>query len=142
MDYRMAQEQRETFLADVHVAILSLNQPDRGPLSVPVWYWYKPGGQLWFETEPGSRKGRLLDIGTRVSLCVQDETPPYAYVSVEGPITKIAEDDLEQHQIPMAIRYLGETGGREFIDSLPPTEWKRYILSPDRWLSYDGSKAQ
>ena len=141
MDYRMTQAQKEEFLAGVHVAILSLNQPDRGPLSVPVWYWYEPGGQLCFETEPGSRKGRELGIGTRVSLGVQNETAPYAYVSVEGRITEIAEDDLEQHQIPMAIRYLGETGGREFIDSLPPTEWKRYILSPDRWLSYDGSKA-
>ena len=84
MDYRMTQAQKEEFMARVHVAILSLNQPGRGPLSVPVWYWYEPGGQLWFETEPDSRKGRLLDIGTRVSLCVQNETPPYAYVSVEG----------------------------------------------------------
>ena len=142
MDYRMTQAQKEEFMARVHVAILSLNQPGRGPLSVPVWYWYEPGGQLWFETEPDSRKGRLLDIGTRVSLCVQNETPPYAYVSVEGQIKEIAEDDLEQHQIPMAIRYLGETGGREFIDNLPPTDWKRYIVKPDRWLSYDGSKAQ
>lgn len=141
MDYRMTKDERESFLADLHVAVLSLNQPGRGPLSVPVWYWYEPGGKLWFETEPDSRKGRLLEVGSRVSLCVQNEAPPYAYVSVEGRIIDIAEDDLQQHAIPMAIRYLGEKGGRDFIDSLPVTEWKRYIVSPERWLSHDGAKS-
>ena len=141
MDCRMTQDQREEFLAGLHVAVLSINQPDRGPLSVPVWYWYEPGGELWFETEPNSRKGRLLEIGTRISLCVQDEASPYAYVSVEGEILDIAEDDLEQHQIPMAVRYLGEQGGRDFLASLPPTKWQRYIVNPVRWLSYDGTKA-
>lgn len=141
MDYRMTIEHREAFLAGTHIAVLSLNQPGRGPLSAPVWYWYEPGGELWFETEPESRKGQLLEVGTRVSLCVQDEKPPYAYVSVEGPIKEIAEDDLHQHQIPMAVRYLGEKAGREFIAGLPQSEWRRYIISPERWLTYDGGKA-
>ena len=141
MDCRMTQDQREAFLAGLHVAVLSINQPGRGPLSVPVWYWYEPGGELWFETEPNSRKGRLLEIGTRISLCVQNEASPYAYVSVEGQIIDIAEDDLEQHQNPMAERYLGEKGGRDFLANLPPTEWQRYIVNPVRWLSYDGAKA-
>ena len=114
---------------------------DRAPLSVPVWYWYEPGGELWFETEPQSAKGRLLEIGTRVSLCAQLEAPPYAYVSVEGAVIDITEDDMEQHQIPLATRYLGEQGGRDYLNSLPPTQWKRYVIRPERWLSYDGSKA-
>lgn len=141
MDYRMTREQMEKFLARAHVAVLSLNQSGRGPLCVPVWYWYEPGGELWFETEPDSRKGRLLEVGTRISLCVQDAVPPYAYVSVEGLIIEIAEDDLQQHQIPMAVRYLGEKAGREFIASLPQAEWRRYVIRPERWLSYDGAKA-
>jgi len=141
MDYRMTKEEREKFLSGLHVAILSLNQTDRGPLSMPVWYWYEPGGNLWFETEPLSRKGRLLEVGTRVTLCVQDEAPPYAYVTMEGTVIDILEDDLELHQIPLASRYLGEQGGRDYLDSLPPTEWKRYIVSPGHWLSYDGSKS-
>ena len=66
---------------------------------------------------------------------------PSAYVSVEGAVIDIVEDDLELHQIPLASRYLGEQGGRAYLDSLPPTEWKRYIISPSHWLSYDGSKS-
>lgn len=140
MTVHMNKAEREEFLAGVHVAIVGIPDGERGPLTAPVWYWYEPGGNLWFETQPSSRKGKLLQLGQRISLCVQDEKPPYAYVSVEGPLIEIADDDREQHEIPMAIRYLGEQGGREYIASLPPSEWKRYILKPERWLTLDGSK--
>ncbi len=141
MNSRMSKQQREAFLAETRVAIVALAEPGRGPLAVPVWYWYEPGGDLWFETQPDSRKGRLLNVGTRLSLCVQSEQPPFAYVSVEGPIIEIAEDDRELHEIPMAQRYLGEEQGRAYIDSLPASEWKRYIMRPERWLTMDGSSA-
>ena len=136
----MSASERDAFLGGVHVAVLAIPQSGRGPLATPVWYWYESGGNLWFETQPDSRKGKLLDVGVRVSLCVQEEKPPYAYVSVEGPVIEIAEDDRELHEIPMAIRYMGEQAGRDYIASLPPSEWKRYIVRPERWLSLDGSK--
>ena len=132
----MKQSEREAFLSEARVAILAIPEADRGPLTTPVWYWYEPGAELWFETEPSSRKGKLLSVGTRLSLCVQDDKPPYAYVSIEGPVIEIAEDDRDLHEIPMAIRYLGEKGGRDYIDSLPPSEWKRYIVRPERWRSF------
>ena len=141
MSTRMDISEREAFLAAPRVGVVAIPEQGRGPLAVPVWYWYEPGGDLWFETQPDSRKGRLLQLGTRVSLCVQSEQAPFAYVSVEGPIVDIAEDDRELHEIPMAQRYLGEEGGRKYIDSLPPSEWKRYIMRPERWLSMDGAKA-
>jgi uncharacterized protein len=138
---RMNKAEREQFLAGVHVGVVGIAEPGRGPLTAPVWYWYEPGGDLWFETQPESRKGQLLAVGTRIGLCAQDENPPYAYVSVEGPIIEIAEDDRELHEIPMAIRYLGEQGGREYIDQLSDGgEWKRYIMRPERWLTLDGAK--
>lgn len=140
MTLRMSKEEREAFLAGVHVAVVGISSEGRGPLTVPVWYWYEPGGDIWFETQPESRKGKLLHVGKRISLCVQNESPPYAYVSVEGPVIEIAEDDHELHEIPMAIRYLGEQEGPSFISGLPPSDWKRYIMRPERWLTLDGSK--
>ncbi len=141
MTTRMNKEEREAFLAQPHIGVVAIPEDGRGPLTVPVWYWYEPGGDLWFETEPVSRKGRLLEVGTRISLCAQNEDPPFAYVSVEGPIVEIADDDRELYEIPMATRYLGDPGGREFVENLPPAEWKRYIMRPARWLSMDGSKS-
>jgi nitroimidazol reductase NimA-like FMN-containing flavoprotein (pyridoxamine 5'-phosphate oxidase superfamily) len=85
----MTREEREAFLADVHVGIISILEEGRGPLTVPVWYAYHPGGDLRVVTGKTSRKGSLLQRAGRFSLCAQVETPPYRYVSVEGPIVAI-----------------------------------------------------
>jgi len=140
MTLKMTEPEREAFLAGVHVGVVGISESNRGPLTVPVWYWYEPGGDIWFETQLTSRKGKLLHVGKRISLCVQDEKPPYAYVSVEGPIIEIAEDDRQLHEIPMATRYMGDPAGTDYVESLPPSDWKRYIMRPERWLTLDGSK--
>jgi len=41
----MTKQERETFLADLHVGIISVPEQGRGPLTVPIWYLYEPGGQ-------------------------------------------------------------------------------------------------
>jgi len=42
----MTSEERQAFLAAVHVGIVSASQEGRGPLTVPVWYSYEPGGNV------------------------------------------------------------------------------------------------
>jgi nitroimidazol reductase NimA-like FMN-containing flavoprotein (pyridoxamine 5'-phosphate oxidase superfamily) len=39
----MSREQREAFLADVHVGVLAVAQPDGPPALTPVWYRYREG---------------------------------------------------------------------------------------------------
>lgn len=46
MSLTMTKEEREAFLADVHVAVISVAEHGRGPLVVPMWYSYEPGGQV------------------------------------------------------------------------------------------------
>ena len=46
MSLSMTAAEREAFLADVHVGVLSVEDPGRGPLTVPVWYAYRAGGTL------------------------------------------------------------------------------------------------
>ncbi len=60
MGLAMSVEEREEFLAGVHVAVLAVERSDGPPLAVPVWYDYRPGGQLWILTPEDSVKGRLL----------------------------------------------------------------------------------
>src|ERR687891_2858918 len=86
MSLTMTKEEREAFLADVHVAVISVAEDGHGPLVVPIWYSYEPGGEVRIITGRASRKGKLLERAGRFSLCVQTETLPYKYVSVEGPI--------------------------------------------------------
>jgi len=37
MSLIMTKQERETFLADVHVGIISISEDGRGPLTVPIW---------------------------------------------------------------------------------------------------------
>jgi nitroimidazol reductase NimA-like FMN-containing flavoprotein (pyridoxamine 5'-phosphate oxidase superfamily) len=144
MSTRMSREEREAFLADVHVGVLCLEEGGRGPLGVPIWYAYTPGGELWFVTERGSRKGRLLERAGRVSLCAQTEAPPYKYVSVEGPIVAIEKSDVEKHERPLAHRYLGRKGGDAYIAQTGGADARADSIlvrvRPERWLTVDYSK--
>ena len=39
---------REFFLAEPHIAALSVSAGQgHGPLTVPIWYRYEPGGEAW-----------------------------------------------------------------------------------------------
>jgi nitroimidazol reductase NimA-like FMN-containing flavoprotein (pyridoxamine 5'-phosphate oxidase superfamily) len=84
MPYKMTKEEREAFLADLHVGIIGINNQGRGPLMLPIWYSYTPGGEIKFVTTKDSWKARRLKVEMRFSLCVQNEEPPYQYVSVKG----------------------------------------------------------
>jgi PPOX class probable F420-dependent enzyme len=142
MSLVMSRAEREAFLAETHVGIVSIHEEGRGPLSVPVWYRYEPGGEVRFATGDTSRKARLIKRAGRVSLCVQTETPPYLYVSVEGPTT-IAKVDFERDIREMALRYLGPRMGEAYLAATYPNATSTEVLvrlSPERWWSADFRK--
>lgn len=142
MSLKMTTDEREAFLADLHVGVLSLNEPGRGPLTAPIWYSYEPGGEVVFVTGKNSRKGKLVDVGTRVSFCAQQEDPPYKYVSVEGPVTAVVPSDREAVTRPIAQRYLGVEDGNAYVNS--PADGDENVtvrIRPERWLTVDYAKA-
>lgn len=140
MGLAMTVDEREEFLADVHVGVLAVERSDGPPLAVPIWYQYRPGGDLWVLTAEDSLKGQLLQKAMRFSICVQDETPPfYRYVSVEGPIVSIRAADEEDDSRPMAHRYFGPDLGDEYVESSDEQSLK-FVMRPERWWSVDYSK--
>jgi len=144
MSLTMTQEERDAFLAEVHVAIISIPERGRGPLTVPVWYVYGPDGEFRIWTGGSSRKARLLREAGRFSLCVQQETPPYRYASAEGPVVVIEPIQLERDLRPLVYRYLGPEEGSSYIESLggesAGTGDIQVRMKPERWLSEDYSK--
>ena len=144
MSTTMTSAEREAFLAGVHVGVLSLNREGHGPLAAPVWYAYEPGGDVQFVTDRASRKGKLLEEGRRISLCVQEEAPPYQYVSVEGPIIQIEPSDAERHERPLAHRYLGPEAGDRYMESVADDRDAAgsilIHMRPERWLTADYAK--
>ena len=144
MTTRMTQEEREAYLADLHVGVLSIAEQGRGPLTAPIWYAYEPGGHVRFVIDDDSRKAALIARGTRVSLCIQTEESPYKYVSVEGPVLSIEAAELEGHERPLAHRYLGKREGDRYLEFNSAHEGGRVSLAvqmrPERWLTVDYSK--
>jgi PPOX class probable F420-dependent enzyme len=133
-DTDMTVEQREEFLADLHVGILSIQRDGKGPLALPIWYAYEDGVVL-VHMSGDSAKAKLLRRHGRASLTVQDEMPPYRYVMVEGPVTVSAE---RRDIAPIAIRYLGDELGRQYAAGNPPTESTVVVrLRPEHWLTVD-----
>ena len=139
MSLKMSVNEREEFLAGVHIGIVSIPRQKKGPLTVPIWYDYKPGGDVSMITNKSSIKGRLLESAERISLCAQTETAPYSYVSVEGTfhITGTSSDEL----LSMAIRYLGEEQGKAYAASSDNGDDSIMVrINPESWLTVDYSK--
>lgn len=139
----MNKDEREAFLSKPWVAVISIPEPGRGPLSVPVWYLYEPGGDLRIWTGSNSRKARLLQTAGRISVCVQDPHPPYKYVSIEGPV-RIEPVQFERDVRPMALQYYGVERGEKFLESIGGAagvaEDILVCVKPERWLTVDYSK--
>jgi nitroimidazol reductase NimA-like FMN-containing flavoprotein (pyridoxamine 5'-phosphate oxidase superfamily) len=138
----MTKAEREAFLADVHVGVLSIPEPGRGPLTAPIWYAYEPGGELRLVTGRSSRKGRLLAAAPRVSLCAQTESAPYCYVSVEGPVVHVGSVDRARDVRPLAHRYLGPELGEQYLAATAAGAAGEMLvrIRPERWLSVDYRK--
>ena len=134
----MTRAEREAFLADLHVGVLAIPTED-APLTAPIWYDYEPGGEIWLLTGPESRKGRLLAEGMQVTLVAQQESLPYAYVSVTGTVSRITSPGAGD-TLHMATRYLGEEMGRGYAEANADGTSVRVSIRPERWLTVDYGK--
>ena len=138
-DNRLSVRDRELFLAEPHVAALSVSAgPARGPLTVPIWYQYSPGGEAWVLTEAGSQKVRLIEAAGRFTLMVDRVLPTVRYVSVEGPVTRMVPgtDELVRE---IATRYLPPGNVAAYLE-LARADFGDQVaiyLRPQRWLSAD-----
>lgn len=132
-------EEREQFLAEPHIGALSVvERPDRAPLTIPIWYQYSPGGELWVLTEPGARKTRAIDAAGRFSLMVERTEPTIRYVSVEGPVTRTAAGSDERSR-EMAARYIPPNKLADYLE-YERTQLGEHIaiyMRPEHWLSAD-----
>jgi nitroimidazol reductase NimA-like FMN-containing flavoprotein (pyridoxamine 5'-phosphate oxidase superfamily) len=135
-----SESERQEFLAALHVGVLSVAADGRPPASVPIWYDYTPGGDIRINTGASSRKAKLVEQAGALTLVVQREEPPYQYVVVEGTVVGTTKPTPLDVREAIAIRYLGEEGGREFVQSLEGQESVLFTIRPDRWLTADFSE--
>jgi uncharacterized protein len=131
---------RQEFLAEKHVAVLSVAATDgRPPASVPIWYVYTPGGDILVNTGVTARKTKLIERAGVVTLVVQREEPPYQYVVVEGTVIDTTSPAPLELRESIAIHYLGEEGGRAFVQGMADRPGVLFTIRPDRWITADFS---
>jgi nitroimidazol reductase NimA-like FMN-containing flavoprotein (pyridoxamine 5'-phosphate oxidase superfamily) len=140
MSLSMTRQERETFLAQVKLGVVSIPEEGCGPLAVPVWYDYEPGGELRFVTGKDSHKAALLQHAQRISFCVHDDRVPYKYVSVEGPVVATEKPDLERDIRKIARFHLGQKEGDRHTEWMKGHESILVRMRPERWFTVDYSK--
>ncbi|MET9339905.1 MULTISPECIES: pyridoxamine 5'-phosphate oxidase family protein [unclassified Nonomuraea] len=128
---------REAFLAEPHIGALAVHEEEgRGPLAVPVWYHYTPGGEVAFLTDGDSRKAALITKAGRFTMLAQRMIPTYRYVSVEGPVISANPTTVEE-MAKIAARYLHEDAVEGYVAQSNLSALVTFHMRPERWLSAD-----
>ncbi|MEV0703669.1 pyridoxamine 5'-phosphate oxidase family protein [Saccharopolyspora sp. NPDC050389] len=139
---KLTTAEREEFLAQPHIAVLSVgSDDDRPPSTLPTWYSYRPGGNIAVAVRKDKRKSRLIRLAGKVSISVQRAEVPYRYVTVEGTVVK-QQRPTRDELVAIGSRYLpadaidgwadwelsgGNTAGEpEYVE-----------IRPDRWQTKD-----
>jgi nitroimidazol reductase NimA-like FMN-containing flavoprotein (pyridoxamine 5'-phosphate oxidase superfamily) len=135
----LSTDEREQFLAEPHVAALSVYAGDtRGPLTVPIWYQYTPGGEPWILTGTGSRKARLIEATGFFSLMVERVEPTTRYVTVDGAVSRI-EPGTDAQMEELAHRYLSGDAAERYLEFARDNlgDHVAVFMQPQHWLSAD-----
>ncbi|HZG92563.1 MAG TPA: PPOX class F420-dependent oxidoreductase [Pseudonocardia sp.] len=110
----LSPEIRAFLSAGTRTGKLGFVAADGRPLVAPVWF-VLDGDDLLFNTGKGTAKGRAVSRDPRLAVCVDDETPPYSFVQVQGVAT-VSEDPAEllASATTIAARYMGAERAEEF----------------------------
>ena len=101
---------------------LATVKKDGSPHIVPIWFVLesrnKNGGifDIIFTTDNTSIKARNIQRNNRVSICVDDQTPPFSFVVVNGTakIYNIKRDELFRIARKIALRYMGKDKAEDY----------------------------
>jgi PPOX class probable F420-dependent enzyme len=95
---------------------LAVLRRDGSPHVVPIWFVVdEANDDIVFMTGATTLKGRALRRDPRVSLCVDDEAPPFSFVRVDGTVV-VSEDPEERLRwsLRIAHRYMGPELAEEY----------------------------
>ena len=118
----LSEHVRAFLLEGTRTGKLGTLTPSGWPHVTPIWF-VLDGNEIVFSTGRETVKARYLHRDDRVSLCVDDERPPFAYVRIRGRARIDEDSTLLDWTTRIAERYVGrdqaETYGRR---NAVPTE--------------------
>jgi PPOX class probable F420-dependent enzyme len=100
-------EIRSFLLHGTRTGKLATVRADSRPHIAPIWF-VLDGDTIVFTTWHTTVKAANLRRDNRVSLCVDDEAPPFAFAIVEGTAQFVDDaDELRRWATRIAARYMG-----------------------------------
>jgi len=136
----MAATEREAFLAEPHIGVLTIARPEgRPPLASPVWYELVDG-VIAINVARDSVKARLAAAAGAASLTVQTEQLPYRFVTVGGALAIADADDATRRRI--ATRYVPADMVDDYLASGDAADMVTLRLTPVTWHSNDFTKVR
>ncbi len=103
-------------------AKLAVVRADGSPHVAPVWVDLD-GDEIVFMTAADTVKGKAILRDARVSLCWDDERPPFSFVTIAGTATTSSDGvELLSWATRIAGRYMGSDRGEEYgrRNGVPP----------------------
>jgi PPOX class probable F420-dependent enzyme len=112
---RMTEAEYTRFLTEgARTMKVATVRADGRPHIAPVWFALD-GETIVFTTGRTSVKGINLRRDPRVSLCVDDDSPPFAFAIIEGTATMTEDaDDLLYWATRIGGRYMGADKADEY----------------------------
>jgi PPOX class probable F420-dependent enzyme len=108
--------------APARTAKLAVVRADGSPHVAPVWT-DRDGGDIVFMTAADTVKGKAILRDPRVSLCWDDERPPFSFVTVTGAaVISMDGANLRYWATRIAGRYMGRDRDEEYgrRNAVPP----------------------
>ena len=112
---RMTEQEWHAFVMHgTRTAKVATARTDGRPHVVPVWF-VLDSDDVVFTTGASSVKGQALRRDPYACLCVDDQTPPFSFVMVEGPVELSTDlDELRRVTTRIGKRYMGAERAEEF----------------------------
>ena len=134
----MSPKRRQEFLMEgTRTAILATTRRDGRPHAVPVCF-VLDGDDILFLTSAGSVKGAGMRRDPRVTLVVDDETPPFAFAMIEGIAEMSQEpDELRHAAVEISHRYDGGENVEQFVRFATTALGSLVRVRPTRALALD-----
>jgi PPOX class probable F420-dependent enzyme len=105
----MSDAERRAFLTEgTRTGKLATVRKDGRPHVTPIWFVLDDQDRIVFTTGATSLKGKALRRDPRVGMAVDDQTPPYSFVVIDG-VAELSEDldDMLVWARRIAGRYMG-----------------------------------
>ena len=133
-----AEERRGFLLAGTRTGTLCTVRADGRPHAAPVWFTLD-GDDVLFTTGTDTVKGRNLRRDGRAALAVDEGTPPYDFVTIEGRVELSADlEEMVRWASVLGERYMGKDRGAAFGERNAVPGELLVRLRPDKIIALAG----